>query len=113
MSDYRNLLYVTSLALAILLGFRPDLRGEEPTSDPKVAATAESWRANAAEYARIMSQLKWSPVAETMPHRRGGYFEKGKEYTGVPYSSVRSAGRYIGFEVSLRTFRAAVENPQS
>jgi hypothetical protein len=31
----------------------------------------------------------------------------------VPYSSVRSEGRYIGFDIALRTFLAAVENPRS
>ncbi|MCC6507630.1 MAG: hypothetical protein IT423_00875 [Pirellulaceae bacterium] len=48
-----------------------------------------------------------------MPNRQGGFFKKGQEYTGVPYSSVRSEGRYIGFDIALRTFLAAVENPQS
>ncbi len=57
--------------------------------------------------------MKWSPVAETLPNRNGGYFKKGKEYVGVPYSSVRSEGRYIGFDIALRTFLAAVENPRS
>jgi len=71
------------------------------------------WQSRAAEQARILSEVKWTPVADTMPNRQGGYFEKGREYTGVPYSSVRSVGRYIGFDVSLRTFLAAVENPQS
>jgi hypothetical protein len=59
-----------------------------------------------------MSRLKWTPVADTMP-RRGGYFTAGKEYTGVPYSSVKYVGRYIGFDIFLKTFLAAVENPQS
>lgn len=75
--------------------------------------TPRSWQVRAAEQARILSQVKWTPVADTMPNRQGGYFEKGKQYTGVPYSSVRSAGRYIGFDISLRTFLAAVENPRS
>jgi len=57
--------------------------------------------------------VRWTPVAETMPNRKGGFFEKGKEYTGVPYSSVREIGRYIGYDISLRTFLAAVENPES
>ncbi|GEP43624.1 hypothetical protein BGE01nite_29150 [Brevifollis gellanilyticus] len=48
-----------------------------------------------------------------MPNRKGGFFEAGKELTGVPYSSVRSEGRYIGFDIGLRTFLAAVENPHS
>lgn len=68
---------------------------------------------SAAELARNLSQVKWTPVADTMPNRQGGFFQKGKQYTGVPYSSVRSVGRYIGFDVSVRTFLAAVENPQS
>jgi len=72
-----------------------------------------SWQELAAEHARILSQIKWTPVADGMPNRQGGFFEKGKVYTGVPYSSVRSVGRYIGFDISLRTFLAAVENPRS
>ena len=64
------------------------------------------------EYARIMSRVKWTPVAEGMP-RRGGHFTPGKEYTGVPYSSVKHVGRYIGFDIFLKTFLAAVENPRS
>ncbi len=72
-----------------------------------------SWREAATFNARLLSQTKWTPVADTMPNRRGGYFEKGKEYTGVPYSSVRHVGQYIGFDISLRTFLAAVENPVS
>jgi len=72
-----------------------------------------TWQQRAVEYARIMSRVKWTPVADTMPNRRGGYFEKGTEYTGVPYSSVKSVGRYIGFDIFLKTFLAAVENPHS
>ncbi len=70
------------------------------------------WRGKAVEYARIMSGVKWTPVAGGMP-KRGGYFEEGKEYSGVPYSSVKSVGRYIGFDIFLKTFLAAVENPHS
>lgn len=72
-----------------------------------------TWQERAVDYARIMSRVKWAPVVEGMPNRSGGCFEKGTEYTGVPYSSVKSVGRYIGFEVFLKTFLAAVENPLS
>ena len=74
---------------------------------------SSAWRAKAVEYARIMSRVKWTPVAEGMPIRGKGNFKKGAAYTGVPYSSVKSVGRYIGFEVFLKTFLAAVENPRS
>ena len=72
-----------------------------------------TWQAKSVEYARIMSRVKWTPVAGGMPNRRGGYFEEGTEYTGVPYSSVKTVGRCIGFDIYLKTFLAAVENPHS
>lgn len=77
------------------------------------AELTQTWQERAAAHARILSHVKWSPVAGTLPNRKGGFFEKGKEVTGVPYSSVRSEGRYIGFDIALRTFLAAVENPHS
>ena len=72
-----------------------------------------AWREKVVKYARIMSRVKWTPVAEGMPIKGKGNFKKGAEYTGVPYSSVKYAGRYIGFEIYLKTFLAAVENPRS
>ena len=72
-----------------------------------------NWQRDAVAYARLMSRVEWTPVADTMPNRTGGYFERGVRYTGVPYSSVKSAGRYIGFDFFLKTFLAAVENPFS
>jgi len=86
---------------------------EESTVKKANGDDLAAWRRKAVEYARIMSQVKWTPVAEGMPNRRGGHFEKGTEYTGVPYSSVKYAGRYIGLEIFLKTFLAAVENPRS
>jgi len=76
-------------------------------------ADQQTWQERAAAHARILSHVKWMPVADTLPNRKGGFFEKGKQVTGVPYSSVRSEGRCIGFDIGLRTFLAAVENPQS
>ena len=73
---------------------------------------SNTWQDKSVEYARIMSQVKWTPVADGMP-RRGGHFKKGVEQTGVPYSSVKTVGRYIGFDIFLKTFLAAVENPHS
>src|SRR6187551_2082105 len=71
------------------------------------------WQQRAVERAHALSQLRWTPVADTMPSRRGGYFQKEQKYTGAQYSSVRSVGRYIGFDISVPTFLAAVENPHS
>ena len=79
----------------------------------KPASSSTDWQQRAAALARLLSQVKWTPVADTMPNRKGGCFQAGKENIGVPYSSVRSEGRYIGFDIGLRTFLAAVENPRS
>lgn len=76
-------------------------------------ASSDAVLQSTVDRARILSQVRWTPVAGTMPNRRGGFFEAGKENIGVPYSSVRSEGRYIGSDIGLRTFLAAVENPQS
>lgn len=86
----------------------------EAASETRHAETGSSpiWQEKAVEYARIMSRVKWSPVANGMP-KRGGHFTIGEEYTGVPYSSVKHVGRYIGFDIFLKTFLAAVENPKS
>jgi hypothetical protein len=72
-----------------------------------------AWQEQAVEYARIMSRVKWTPVVGGMPNRRGGTFEEGTKYTGVPYSSVKAVGRCIGFDIYLKTFLAALENPHS
>lgn len=77
------------------------------------ASPLDDWQQRGAVRAKVLSEVKWTPVADTFPNRKGGFFEKGQEYTGVPYSSVRSIGRTIGYDISLRTFLAAVENPES
>lgn len=75
--------------------------------------TSETWRQQAAGHARRMSEIRWTPVADGVPMLGGGTFQKGTEYTGLPYSSVKSAGKYLGFDIFLKTFLAAVENPVS
>jgi hypothetical protein len=93
--------------LTIIFVLTGSARADDPNGTQPV-----SWQKNAVHYARIMSRVNWMPVADGMP-RRGGQFEVGKEYTGVPYSSVKAEGRYIGFDIFLKTFLAAVENPKS
>jgi len=90
-----------------------DLRAADKVDPTAASAGSPHWQPGAADRARILSHVKWTPVADTMPIRSGGFFKKGQEYTGVPYSSVQSVGRYIGFDIGLRTFLAAVENPHS
>ncbi|WP_235034020.1 hypothetical protein [Roseiconus lacunae] len=104
---YAGTLIFVAVVLFLGSGGRLSCRAEEPT-----VVVANQWQQKSIEYARIMSQVQWTPVANTMP-RRGGYFTAGEQYTGVPYSSVKHVGRYIGFDIYLKTFLAAVENPKS
>ena len=105
LANCRSDLYMRLLRLIIILALGL-------TTLPIGAGDADSWQTKSVDYARIMSWVKWTPVTKGMP-KRGGYFEPGKEYTGVPYSSVKHVGRYIGFDIFLKTFLAAVENPKS
>ena len=106
--------YADSLLIAVMVVLC--LPGLSTAQEGEVERTAfdclPAWRGKAVEYARIMSRVKWSPVAGGMP-MRGGHFAEGTVYTGVPYSSVKSVGRYIGFDIFLKTFLAAVQNPHS
>lgn len=99
-------------SLAGIVSAQLCLAAEEERPDKSGAGGSIAWQENAVDYARVMSRVKWTPVAGGMP-KRGGYFEEGVEYTGVPYSSVKTVGRYIGFDIFLKTFLAAVENPHS
>ena len=99
-------------AAACLLFFLADLACLPRFAAAEDVDLSTPWQEKSVDYARLMSRVKWTPVADGMP-KRGGTFEKGKEYTGVPYSSVKWAGRYIGFDIFLKTFLAAVENPHS
>ena len=109
-SQHTILLAVSWATLACLNGLAD---GEERNMAGTSTGTSGTWQEKAVEYARIMSRVKWTPVADGMPTRHGGCFEPGSEVTGVPYSSVRSVGRYIGFDIFLKTFLAAVQNPYS
>jgi hypothetical protein len=105
-----KVLIITLLAGFFCLSvFADEVASETGQTKPGGSLT---WQDKSVEYARIMSRVKWTPVADGMP-KRGGHFAAGKEYTGVPYSSVKHVGRYIGFDIFLKTFLAAVENPQS
>jgi hypothetical protein len=59
--------------------------------------------------------VKWKPLL-AMPLKSsvaGAMFPAGETATGIPYSSVRKACKFIGFDVSLETFMTAVNNPFS
>ncbi len=86
---------------------------EDSGTNRKIGTRSAAWQEEAVRRARIMSRVKWTPVADGMPMRGKGCFQKGVQYTGVPYSSVKHEGRYIGFDIFLKTFLAAVQNPHS
>ena len=100
------------VSLASFIGPHSFSAARETDREKRTENTPKVWQEQAVEYARIMSRVKWTPVADGMP-KRGGFFKRGSEYTGVPYSSVKSVGRYIGFDIFLKTFLAAVQNPHS
>ncbi len=101
------------VAVIALSSSRNLLMAEDKGTNSKSGAGSAAWQEEVVKRARIMSRLKWTPVADGMPMKGKGDFKKGVEYTGVPYSSAKYEGRYIGFDISLKTFLAAVQNPHS
>ena len=87
----------------------PSSMGDEPLH----AVDMDTWQQRAVDHARRMSHLEWTPVADGIPIRGRGEFNAGAVYTGVPYSNGGWDGRMIGFDIHLRTFLAAVDNPLS
>ncbi|NLL83066.1 MAG: hypothetical protein GX230_02335 [Lentisphaerae bacterium] len=79
------------------------------------ATPDETWRDTVVDRAHIMSLQKWRPLTNTMPLRAKTKteFKANATYTGIPYSNGGRDGRLIGFDINLRTFLAATENPQS
>ncbi len=110
---HHHVCFLIALSMLMLCARIYSQNGEETEGENQNPAGSLLWQEKAVNYARVMSQVKWTPTADGMPTRRGGHFEYGAEYTGVPYSSVRWKGRYIGFDIFLKTFLAAVENPES
>ena len=71
-----------------------------------------TWRvSNALARARQLTSIGYVPVG-TIPNQSGDMVA-GTYYHGVPYSSVRALGTYIGIDVSLHTFYTATQNPRS
>lgn len=60
----------------------------------------------------LISGVKWTPVGP-IPTVKGGVFNAGREYTGIPYSSVKELDKFVGIDVSYYTFLSAVRNPYS
>ena len=67
---------------------------------------------NAMKRAKQMSDIKYT-AKSAYPNNSGATGGTAGEHTGLPYSSVKELFTYIGFNVSLKTFMTAVNNPYS
>lgn len=63
------------------------------------------------ERADQMGRIKWLTQNQMPSQIRP--IPAGSQKTGVPYSSVKEVGGYVGFDVSFYTFLSAVVNPRS
>jgi hypothetical protein len=75
-------MHSTSLAIfALLWLFHGSFPHPAQAQQGPTSPASETWQDLAASHARLLSQVKWTPVADTLPNRKGGFFEKGKEST--------------------------------
>ena len=68
---------------------------------------------NAKKRAKQLSEIKFTPKGNIPSTSASDGFEPNIEYTGMPYSEALQFEKYIGFNVSLKTFMTAVNNPYS
>lgn len=66
---------------------------------------------NAVKKAYQMTDIKFVPKGDIQANWR--VYEKGEEYQGMIYSSVKEVGTYVGTDVSFYTFFTALNNPRS
>lgn len=62
--------------------------------------------------ARQLTEIRWTPLYDRWQWNYGGVFSAGTTYTGVPYGQPVYTG-YIGFDITLDEFAAAVRDPDS
>lgn len=67
-----------------------------------------------------LMRVQWTPVASTFPKYDANgsanaqtNYVSGTTYQGIPYSSTREVDKYVGLNLSLRSFLTAVHNPYS
>lgn len=89
--------------------------GEEDNDDQEwdriVPPNLPSHIANVLKRALQIATISWTPV-DVVPHNFG-FFSAGVEMIGIPYSSVKEMDKFVGLDVSFKTFMTAVHNPRS
>ena len=64
--------------------------------------------------AKQITDVRWTPVGYIpMSKPKGTFYQPGKTYKGIPYSSAKEKNKFVGQDVSLHTFLSAVTNPRS
>lgn len=73
----------------------------------------DTWLNSAKKRFSNLKSITWTPKG-TIPNASGvAYFVAGTTYSGIPYSSTRQIDKYVGYDVSFRTFLTAINNPYS
>jgi hypothetical protein len=103
---------IISVILGILLFTFMSCSSERKKSDSDNMPVVSQAQKNALKRIAQLTEIKWQPLMPgVMPSRKG--FFSGELQTGVPYSSARGVGRWIGYDISLETFMTALQNPES
>ncbi len=66
---------------------------------------------NVLKRAQQLSGISWTPIYD-IPNNLGA-FKAGINVVGIPYSSVKELDKFVGIDVSFKTFMTAVHNPRS
>jgi hypothetical protein len=103
---------IISVIVGFLLFTFMSCSSERKKSDYDNIPVVSQAQKNALKRIAQLTEIKWQPLMPGMIPSRKGFFS-GEIQTGVPYSSARGVGRWIGYDISLETFLTALQNPES
>ncbi|MGN1001697.1 MAG: S-layer homology domain-containing protein [Oscillospiraceae bacterium] len=101
----------TAKTLCFILTFVLLLTGQSFTTAAGGQSVSQGQK-NIVLRARQLTEIRWTPLYDRWQWGYGGLFSAGTTYTGVPYGQPVETG-YIGFDITLDEFAAAVRDPGS
>jgi hypothetical protein len=78
-----------------------------------IAATISQGQENIVKRARQLHEIEWTPLADRYAWRYNSVFSAGQTVTGIPYGQPVYCAGYVGYNVSLDQFAAAVRDNTS
>lgn len=86
---------------------------EEPTEEEPLIPVVSDGQKNIVKRARQLHEIKWTPLVERIQWGYRGVFQAGVTITGIAYGQPVNNAGYVGYNISLDDYAAAVADNTS